>query len=171
LTQSSTLRLLYQSNYTKDTVSMAIIGVDHTSYTVSDMSRTLAFYRDLLGFEIIHERPAVTSTYFRSIIGFPDAIVHAVLLRIPGSTHCLEVLEYKQPRGIPQNLTPNNPGSSHIAYYVDDLLGMYPGLKAAGVEFISEPIYLDEGPNKGGWALYMKDPDGIVIELFQAAPK
>lgn len=150
---------------------MGIIGADHTSYTVSDMSRSLPFYRDLLGFELVHERPAVTADYFRKIIGFPDAVVHAVLLRIPGTTHCLELFEYKQPRGVRQNLTPNNPGSSHIAYYVDDLVAMFLLLKAAGADFISEPIYLDEGPNKGGWALYMRDPDGIVIELFQAPPK
>ncbi|PJF25868.1 MAG: bleomycin resistance protein, partial [Phototrophicales bacterium] len=30
-------------------------------------------------------------------------------------------------------------------------------------------IYIDQGPNAGGWALYMKDPDGIPIELFQMA--
>jgi len=29
---------------------------------------------------------------------------------------------------------------------------------------------LDEGPNQGGFALYMLDPDGITIELFQRAP-
>ena len=147
--------------------TLGIVGAEHTCYTVIDMQRTLAFYRDTLGFEIIHERPAVTNSYFRKIIGFPDSVVHAVYLRIPGTNHCLELLEYKHPRGTAQNLTPNNPGSSHIAYLVDDLRAFYPKLKAAGVEFISEPTYLDEGPNKGGWGLYMKDPNGIIIELFE----
>lgn len=146
---------------------MGIIGADHTSYSVSDMARTLHFYRDILGFEVIRERPAVTNAYFRKIVGIPDCVVHAVDLRIPGTTHCLELFEYKHPRGVTQNLKPNNPGSSHIAYYVDDLRPFYAKLKQAGVLFISEPVYLDEGPNLGGWALYMTDPDGIVIELFQ----
>lgn len=150
---------------------MTIIGTNHTSYTVSDISKTLAFYRDLLGFEVIRERPSITNTYFRRIVGFPDGVIQDALLRIPGSTHYLELFEYKQPRGVRQDLTPNNPGSSHIAYYVDDLNGMYARLKEVGVEFLSEPIYLDEGPNTGGWAVYMKDPDGILIELFQPPPK
>jgi len=150
---------------------MAIIGTNHTSYTVSDLSRTLAFYRDLLGFEVLRERPSITNTYFRKIVGFPDGVVRDALLRIPGSTHYLELFEYKQPRGVTMDLKPNNPGSSHIAYYVDDLQEMYPRLKEAGVEFVSEPIYLDEGPNTGGWAVYMKDPDGIILELFQPPPK
>ncbi len=150
---------------------MAIIGAHHTSYTVSDTVRSIAFYRDLLGFELIVDRPEVTLEYFRTIIGFPDGVVHNAVLRIPGTTHLLELNGYKHPRGKEQDLTPNNPGSSHICYFVDDLKSMYETLKAAGVQFISSPTFLDQGPNKGGWALYMKDPDGIVIELLQAAQK
>lgn len=150
---------------------MPIVGADHTCYTVKDMKRSLAFYRDLLGFEIIHERPEVTTGYFREIIGFPDSIVHAVLLSIPGSDHKLELFQYLRPAGVEQDLTPNNPGSSHIAYHVDDLVPMYEQLKMDGCTFISEPVFLDEGPNKGGWALYMYDPDGTPIELFQLPPR
>ena len=148
---------------------MGIIGADHTSYSVSDLSRTLPFYRDLLGFEVVHERPEIVNSYWRSIVGFPDAVARDALLKIPGSDHFLELIEYKNPRGVAQNLTPNNPGSSHVSYLVDDLRGLYARLKEANVSFISEPVYLDAGPNAGGWALYMKDPDGIVIELFQKA--
>ena len=146
-----------------------IEGTHHTSYTVSDMNRSLAFYRDLLEFEVFSERPAVTSTYFRTIIGFPDAIVYTVLLRIPGSDHVLELLQYKHPQGVKQDMTPNNPGSSHIAYIVDDLQSIYKRLREAEIEFVTPPVYLDEGPNKGGWALYMKDPDGIIVELCQVS--
>jgi catechol 2,3-dioxygenase-like lactoylglutathione lyase family enzyme len=148
---------------------MGIYGAHHTCFTVRNMADSLAFYRDLLGFEVISERPEVTNAYFRAIVGFPEAVVHAVLLKIPGTEHCLELFEYKHPRGTPQDLTPNNPGSSHLAYLVDDLQALYAKLQAAGVTFISPPVYLDEGPNIGGWALYMKDPSGLVIELFQAA--
>ena len=147
---------------------MGITGAHHTCYTVKEMTRSLAFYKELLGFEIVHERPAVTTEYFRAIIGFPDGVVHAVLLSIPGTDHHLELFQYKIPAGVSQDLSPNNPGSSHIAYFVDDLEALYKKLKGAGVEgFVSEPVYLDQGPNKGGWALYLMDPDGIPLELFQ----
>lgn len=147
---------------------MGIVGAHHTCFTVKDMKRSLAFYRDTLGFELVNERPEVTNNYFREIIGFPDAVVYAVLLRIPSTSHYLELFEYKHPRGVAQDLTPNNPGSSHLAYLVDDLRALYEQIKREpDIEFISAPIYLDEGPNTGGWALYMKDPSGIVIELFE----
>ena len=150
---------------------MPIIGAHHTCYTVRDMAASLAFYRDLLGFEIASERPEVTAAYFRTIIGFPDARVYAVLLKIPGTSHMLELLQYLHPAGTPQDLTPNNPGSSHVCYLVDDLDAMYEKLRAANVTFISSPTDLDQGPNVGGKALYLRDPNGAVIELFQRAPQ
>lgn len=146
---------------------MPIIGTDHTSFSVINMEESLAFYRDLLGFEVLDLRPQATNQYLRDIVGLPDAVINKAYLRIPGSEHRLELFEYTQPRGTPQNLTPNNPGSSHIAYLVDNLAELYEKLKAAGATFITPPVYLNEGPNIGGWALYMKDPNGIIIELFQ----
>src|ERR1700759_5207825 len=108
---------------------MGIIGAHHTSLSVADTERSLRFYRDLLGFEVVVNRPEVTATYFRTIIGFPDAIVHNAVLKIPGTTHLLELNGYVPPTGTQQDLTPNNPGSSHIAYLVNDLRAMYPSLK------------------------------------------
>lgn len=147
---------------------MAIIGALHTGYTVRDMAASLAFYCDLLGFRLISERPEITASYFRDIVGMPDAVVHAVLLEIPGTVHTLELFEYKLPQGAPQTLTPTcNPGSAHLCYQVDDLNAMYENLKAAGCTFISAPTYIDSGPSAGAWALYMKDPNGAPIELQQ----
>ena len=150
---------------------MKIIGADHTSFTVSNLDRSLAFYVDLLGFSVIHIRPEITQTYFRRVVGFPDAVVKGAYLAIPGTEHRLELFEYVQPRGIPANVEVNNPGSAHIAYLVDDLPALYTHLKANGARFHTAPIALDEGPNAGGVAVYLLDPDGITIELFQPAPK
>ena len=150
---------------------MKIIGADHTSFTVSNLDRSLAFYVDLLGFSVIHIRPEITQTYFRRVVGFPDAVVKGAYLAIPGTEHRLELFEYVQPRGISAHVEVNNPGSAHIAYLVDDLPALYTHLKANGARFHTAPIALDEGPNAGGVAVYLLDPDGITIELFQPAPK
>ena len=41
-------------------------------------------------------------------------------------------------------------------------------LRAAGVvSFVSPPVVVDTGVNAGGCALYLHDPDGIPVELFQ----
>ena len=151
---------------------MHIIGAEHTCYTVTDLESARIFYCDLLGFEIAHARPRITNRYFRDIIGIPDAIVRDLYLRIPGTDHHLELFVYEHPAGVAMDNRPQNPGSSHIAYIVDDLRALYARLQEqqlVAIEFISEPVYLDEGPNQGGWALYMRDPNGIIIELFEQA--
>jgi len=150
---------------------MKITGADHTSFSVSNLERSLAFYHDLLGFDIIHIRPNIINKYFRDIIGMPDGVIKGAFLAIPGTTHRLELFEYVNPRGTPLDVLTNNPGSAHMCWYVDDLRTLYGELVAKEVRFRSPPIYLDEGPNIGGWAVYMLDPDGITIELFQLAPK
>lgn len=145
---------------------MKITGVDHTSYTVSNLERSLAFYVDLLGCEIIWQRE-ISNQYFRDIVAFPDCIVKAAHLRIPGSEHRIELFEYVQPAGKMADVRTNNVGSSHISFLVDDLPAAYLELEAKGVSFRSPPIEITAGANKGGWAVYLLDPDGITIEFFQ----
>ncbi len=145
---------------------MKITGIDHMSYTVSNLERSLEFYVGLLGFEVLWQRE-ITNQYFRDIVAFPDCVVKAAHLRVPGSTHKLELFEYTTPRGTPADVRTNNPGSSHVSLYVDDLHAAYEELTAQGVRFRSPPIAIDAGANDGSYALYMLDPDGITVELFQ----
>jgi catechol 2,3-dioxygenase-like lactoylglutathione lyase family enzyme len=145
---------------------MKIVGADHTSFTVSNLERSLEFYVGLLGCKVLWQRE-ITDLYFRAIVGIPDAVVKAAHLEIPGTTHNLELFEYVVPRGVAADVHNNNPGSSHLALYVDDLESAYSELKAKGVQFRSEPIVIDKGANTGGRSVYMLDPDGITVELFQ----
>ena len=148
---------------------MQITGADHTSFTVSNLERSLAFYQGLLGFELLWQRE-ITNQYFRDIVGFPDCVVKAAHLRLPGSTHKLELFEYVAPRGHTLDLATSNIGSAHMALCVTDLPAAYAELQAAGQVFRSPPVAIDAGRNAGGLALYMLDPDGITVELFQAPP-
>jgi catechol 2,3-dioxygenase-like lactoylglutathione lyase family enzyme len=145
---------------------MRITGAHHTSYTVADLHRSLAFYVGLFGCEVIWQRE-IRDEYFRQIVGLQGAVVRAAQLRIPGSQHVLELFEYVEPRGTPADIANINPGSSHIAWFVDDLPTAYEELRAQGVTFRSPPVEIDAGANRGGWAAYALDPDGITVELFQ----
>jgi catechol 2,3-dioxygenase-like lactoylglutathione lyase family enzyme len=146
---------------------MKITGTDHTSFTVADLDRSLTFYRDMLGMEVLWIRPHITAKYWRDVVGFPDAVVRGAYLAIPGTTHRLELYEYMHPRGAAADVRTNNPGSAHLCLLVDDVRAFHAALSAQGVIFRSPPIDLNEGPNAGGVALYMLDPDGVTIELFQ----
>jgi lactoylglutathione lyase len=145
---------------------MSIVGADHTSYTVSNLERSLQFYVGLLGCKILWQRE-IEDQYFADIVGFPGCIVKAAHLSIPGTDHRIELFEYLTPSGEKADVRTNNVGSSHISFLVDDLRSTYQTLRACGVEFRSPPIEITAGANKGGWGAYVLDPDGITMELFQ----
>ena len=145
---------------------MRITGADHTSYTISNLERSLAFYVGVLGCETLWQRE-ITSEYFGEIVGLSGCVVKAAHLRIPGSEHRIELFEYVHPAGSRLDVLTNNVGSSHISFVVDDLHAAYEELKASGIQFRSPPVEISSGPNKGGWGIYLLDPDGITVELFQ----
>jgi catechol 2,3-dioxygenase-like lactoylglutathione lyase family enzyme len=144
----------------------AISGVHHTSFTVADLDASLAFFRDLLGLEVVYVRE-IRDDYFGAIVGLPGCRVRAALLRLPGSAHHLELFEYLQPRGTAHRPLPCDPGSCHLSLLADDLPGLAARLRSQGVALVSDPVLITAGPNRGGYGVYLHDPNGILIELFQ----
>ena len=141
-----------------------ITSVNHTSFTVSDLDRSVSFYRDLLGMELI-SLTGRDPGFVERITGIPGANVKVAYLQAPG--HRLELIQYFGPSGKNLDLQTNNVGCAHLGFNVDDLPRMYAELKAKGVHFKSEPQEVPAGPNKGTKAVYFMDPDGIPLELLQ----
>jgi catechol 2,3-dioxygenase-like lactoylglutathione lyase family enzyme len=145
-----------------------ILRPHHTGIQVADLERSVAFYRDILGFELVFQwNPR--AEYIRTIVGYPGADIHAAILRMPGSDTFLEILEYRNVERTPVDTRTGNPGTAHIAFFTDDCDGLYAELTAKGVRSVSEPVTPTIGPNKGGRAVYMIDPDGIRVEFIQTA--
>jgi catechol 2,3-dioxygenase-like lactoylglutathione lyase family enzyme len=151
---------------------MGVIGILHTGLTVSDLDRSIAFYRDLLGLEVI-ARWDSGQPYLRAIVGYSDAELRIALLRLPGPGgavgHHIELLEYRRPRGARGDASTYNPGNGHVAFMVDDLEAIYADLKGRGVRFKSAPVDITHGRNAGGRAVYFFDPDDITLEMIQPA--
>jgi lactoylglutathione lyase len=146
----------------------SILRPHHTGLQVADLERSLAFYRDLLGFELVFQwNPQ--AEYIGKLVGYPGVDLHAAILRVPNSEIFLELLEYKNVERHPVDTGTANPGTAHTAYFVDDMDVMYEKLIAAGVRSVSPPVSPTIGPNVGGKAVYLMDPDGIRVELIQSA--
>ena len=146
-------------------------GVWHFSFTVSDIERSVAFYRDLLGFDLIY-RQEQANDYTRRLVGYADAHRRIAQLALPGqprglSTHDLELVEYVAPRGTRGDINICNPGAAHLAFAVDDINNRYERLTAAGIHFFSPPNMITAGVNEGGFTCYFHDPDQIVLEMVQ----
>lgn len=145
-----------------------ITRAHHMGFTVASLDRSIAFYRDVLGFELAF-RWNPQAPYIGALVGYPTVDLHGAILRLPGTDVCLELLEY---RGIARqfvDMANGNTGNGHIAFVVDDLDTFYATLTAAGVASVGPPITPTLGPNRGGRAVYMIDPDGFRVELIQTA--
>lgn len=156
--------------------------VDHVAFVVTHLDREIEFYRDLLGLEFILRR-IWDEDYVRQMVGIPGAVLDIALLKLPGKEGSplsedgslipgkgdtmLELIEYKHPKGNPPDASPNTPGNAHIAFLVDDIDAILDRLLDANITFISEPLEAAAGPNKGRKVAYLRDPDGIIVQLMQ----
>ena len=140
----------------------------HLGLTVSDIERSIHFYRDLLGMELIGRRPSVTAGYVGQQTGYDGVELNVASFRIsPDCRQTMEVVQYMNHAGEPAATGTNRAGNSHLCLLVDDLLSAVDDLSAAGVSFKSDPVEITAGPNKGGRVIYMHDPDGYTLEMFQ----
>ena len=142
-----------------------IIATDHTGITVSNLERSLAFWRDVLGFELSH-RPHQTGELASEITGVAGAEISIAVLK--GYGHKIELLEYLAPKDRKHvDLRPCDVGSVHVAFTVDDLDGILNTIAASGWKATGKPQMITAGPNAGKRVVYVRDPDGTTIEFMQ----
>jgi catechol 2,3-dioxygenase-like lactoylglutathione lyase family enzyme len=154
---------------------MAMIAdVLHFSFTVSDIDRSVQWYTEVLGLELVH-RQRQENEYTPILVGIPGAVLEVAQLKLPGidsrfSTHMLELIQYVTPDGGARELPTNQVGVAHLALLVNDISDRYERMRASGVVFRNPPVEITEGANAGGYACYLHDPDGITLELLQFSP-
>lgn len=137
---------------------MNVQGVHHFALTVADIDRSIAFY-SRFGFEVIDnfeiETPAISEgTGVAGRLGIAHLRRDGVLI---------EFLRYFN-EGREHPPANNDIGSPHIAFQVDDIFAWYDHLREEGVTFVSPP---QRQERHGVHWVFMKDPDGITVELLQ----
>ena len=117
----------------------------HTRFRVSDMDKSLFFYRDTLGMKVIEQKTSPRGSKL-VFLKFPDMDCELELCSFPDSGN-IEV---------PEDLV-------HLAFEVDDLEKCMDKLKALGVPIIEGPIESSNGTQ----FIFTEDPDKYEIELMQ----
>jgi catechol 2,3-dioxygenase-like lactoylglutathione lyase family enzyme len=147
-------------------MSFRVLGADHTGFTVSNLERSLEFWRDVLGFEFSH-RAHQKGERAEQITGVPGAELVLAVLKAPG--HKIELLEYLVPadRKGENAMRPCDLGAVHVALIVDDLDAVLERIAASGWKAAGTPQTLTVGPNAGKRVIYVRDPDGTTIEFMQ----
>jgi len=138
------------------------VAIDHVGIAVVDMQRTIHFYRDLLGMELVEQDEVDRQPPYDRIFGLENVKAKGAMLKL-GSMQ-IELFQFEHPRGpAAQRHRPVNvPGIYHICFVVKDIDKDYERLEAAGVPFHYPPQ--DFGIAK---AAYGRDPDGNVFELLE----
>ena len=117
----------------------------HTRFRVSDMEKSIIFYRDILGMKVVEQKisPRGSKLVFLS---FPDIDCELELCSFPDSGSVQ----------VPEDLV-------HLAFEVDDLNMCIKKLKEAGIPITEGPLESSNGTR----FIFTEDPDKYEIELMQ----
>ena len=142
----------------------SITGTNHTSFTVSNLDTSIAFYTEILGFSLLN-RSFRDPNFTAKVVGITGAEIEVAYIQAPN--HRLELIQYHSPKDRRKlNARPCDAGFAHVAFDVDDIEAVVASVRQA-MEPLSEPVLVNAGPNKGGKAVYTRDPDGVTIEFIQ----
>jgi predicted enzyme related to lactoylglutathione lyase len=122
---------------------MAVGPVAQIHISVTDMDRSVTFYRDVLGIPLLFEVPGQPMAFFASgdvrlYLGIPEDAAFA--------SRCL------------------------LYFRVDDIAGEYQRLVAAGVPSSGEPHIVHRDDGMALWMAGFTDPDGHNLVLMQERP-
>jgi catechol 2,3-dioxygenase-like lactoylglutathione lyase family enzyme len=147
---------------------MTVTRIDHVGITVSDLDRALAFYRDLLGLRLIGDTN-VAEPEVAELLGL-DSVQLRIADLDSGDGRIVELIQYVEPKGRRISFESSDAATAHIAFTVDDLGVVRERLEGARAKIVSRrAITISEpgGAFDGAICLYVRDPDGLILELVQ----
>ncbi len=135
--------------------AVAVTALDHFVLRVRDLDRSIAFYRDLLGLpiECLDEYRAGTRPFVSARIG------GQLIDLVPDPT-------YDPDAGL------RSGGFMHLCVRVAGSLerDVLPQVRASAVEVIEDAPMIRLGATGYGASIYVRDPDGYVVELKEETP-
>lgn len=142
----------------------------HTGLTVSDLDRSVSFYRDVLGFTYLGE---ILMEGKETDILFGRRNCKARVAYLNGSMEKgmppVELIQFVGSEVEKEESDLFRTSISELCFYTDHIDETYRKLKEQRVECLSEPQDFDftsAGFGKSR-AFYFKDPDGIILEMMQ----
>ncbi len=124
----------------------------HTSIRTSDMERTVAFYTEVLGMELVRKKAVAERELEISFLA-------------SGGDHQIEVIRYVGQAAF-QVPSYEERVFDHLAFEVDDLNAVLTMCEKKDGEVVERPFHL---PGSSSTYAFIQDPDGVTIELIQRA--
>ncbi|GAA0588749.1 VOC family protein [Paractinoplanes ferrugineus] len=146
--------------------------MNHIGVPVSDLDRSLRWYEDVLGIAATGVTISADNAALGAVLELENPAMRAAFSLVGGNV-LLELIQYHRPTPKPFEGRNCDIGVMHLCFEVDDMDAAVRDLKERGVHLNSEPVVLanGEGVHPGELAgtkiLYLRDPDGIQLELFE----
>ena len=140
-------------------------GVHHFGLTVRDIQASFDWYTRMFNLRpgTVNHGEGETLSQALQVDG---ARLSFSMIEI-GNTR-IEFLQYHEPEGKDWDRTNGDTGSSHVCLEVDDLDTAYAELIDKGAVFNAPPITLTDGDVAGSKWAYLRDPDGIQLEIWES---
>lgn len=146
-----------------------VLAFEHVGITVADLERTVDFFCDVLGFELVR-RSHTRGDAAEHVTGVTDADILHAFLTSDGIE--VELLAYQATDvGIAGVPGPEVPGSMHLALRVDHLAEIIDRAKDYGWAPPGRPHVMTHGPRAGFTMTYLRDEQGATLELVQGSRK
>jgi methylmalonyl-CoA/ethylmalonyl-CoA epimerase len=130
-----------------------MIRPDHAGISVGDLGASIAWYRDMLGFELLRVVDVPEDTGRVALIGQGDFILE--LFCLPDATPLPE--ERRHPA-----TDLRTQGIKHVAYAVQDIDGFMAELKAKDVDVVWDVVVHD-----GDKCAFVRDNSGNLVEFVE----
>jgi glyoxylase I family protein len=148
---------------------MAITGIHHVAVVVPSLDAGLAFYGDVLGFELVERADYETGAKVEAITGLSNGGAKSAMLK--AAWGYLELFEFHEQAESLGNQAANVPGIRHFCLTVDDLATEYEKLRPH-MSFHTPPVDLGwASDGEGPWVTYGRDPFGNILELWELSPE
>jgi len=154
---------------------MSLQGVSHLAIGVRDMDRSLIFYRDQLGMEVVSDREQemAPSDMYSDPAGVRRRRVAQLRWAEDPDAPFLVLSSFPAATGAPLRL--DQVGMHHVGLWVKDLATVVERLRAAGVRFVKDPAMADARGYAGRegekvLTCLFEDPDGTILQLDERLP-
>ena len=136
----------------------------HTGFVVADIDKSVAYYRDTMGLELLRQGESDPSK--SSPVGFPGAHLKTAFLSL-GNGHNLELVQYVNPESIEGGFRPNDTGATHVAFFTKDVDGYVDRMSQRGLRFPATPNHRTQNGKVVRKIIYSQDPDGNWLEFIE----
>ena len=138
-------------------------NIRHTGIVVTDMERSLKFYRDILGLKPVIDFVEV-GEYIDTLSALSGVRLRMVKL-VAADGGMIELLHYmSHPQPAPADNKLCEIGTRHVAFTVNDVDKIYTDWSARGINFTCPPQMSPDGKAK---VTFCQDPDGTFLEIVE----